>query len=81
MTHVLVKDPMRGYGIFIEICRTRQDKGRKHMDFGKVPIRFGMALSMNANTLYAHSSMTETKKQGGSFLPPCFFLQISGFVI
>lgn len=51
------------------------------MDFGKVPIRFGTALSMNTNTLYAHSSMTETKKQGGSFLPPCFFLQISGFVI
>ena len=33
------------------------------MDFYKVPIGFGMALSMNPNALRAYSAMTEAEKQ------------------
>ena len=33
------------------------------MDFYKVPIGFGMALSMNPNALNAYSAMTEAEKQ------------------
>ena len=33
------------------------------MDFYKVPIGFGMALSMNPNALNAYSAMTEEQKQ------------------
>jgi len=33
------------------------------MDFYKVPIGFGMALSMNPNALNAYSAMTEAQKQ------------------
>jgi len=33
------------------------------MDFYKVPLGFGMALSMNPNALNAYSAMTEAEKQ------------------
>ena len=33
------------------------------MDFYKVPLGFGMALSMNPNALNAYSAMTEEQKQ------------------
>lgn len=33
------------------------------MDFYKVPIGFGMALSMNLNALNAYSAMTEAQRQ------------------
>ena len=33
------------------------------MDFYKVPIGFGMALSMNPSALNAYSNMTEQQKQ------------------
>ena len=33
------------------------------MDFYKVPIGFGMALSMNPKALNAYSAMTEAQKQ------------------
>lgn len=33
------------------------------MDFYKVPIGFGMALSMNPKALNAYSAMTEVQKQ------------------
>ena len=33
------------------------------MDFYKVPLGFGMALSMNPNALNAYSSMSEEEKQ------------------
>lgn len=33
------------------------------MDFYKVPLGFGMALSMNPNALNAYSAMTDEEKQ------------------